>query len=461
MLRHTSIDGLSKPRPLGSGFPEYQAPLSLRFLTVAARIPRPAFSLLELMIGIVILGFGLVMVATMFPVAWSRARTLSQYTVERAITQNAHTTVRALVRVSGPSRIASSFESDLLFQPDLSVADLDVPKTPLVPIAACAAFPTDTSVHALNLENIQVLDRQFVNEDTWLREGGDLYDAFLNIAGPAIEQSFFYKRISFHERLFPPMDRRSSNDFTAPDPRWDDVLDTRRFAWSVLYRLRDIVPFSLTDTSAPGSTRSFDMYYVTLRRGQPAFRYARQKPDSNSLPDPCLLSALPVTPAAMDPDKDVMFPVPWRVQVQFPNSIVLGALPTGIPTEIEVPPDGGSFDASETLMFIQMFQRGTRFIDEINGQVYEVIDQRVSSDADKATLTLDREVLFDDLHIPNADPRCEPCDDTQLIDLELLRTVWVFPPPVEPRSAADAPVIFNGSPPAIAIDIRTLSVASN
>ncbi len=422
-------------------------------------MPRPAFSLLELMIGIVILGFGLVMVATMFPVAWSRARTLSQYTVERAITDNAHTTVRALVRVSGPSRIASSFESDLLFRPNLSVVDLDVPATPLVPIAACAAFPTDTSVHALNLENIQVPDRKFVNEDTWLREGGDLDIAFLNIIGPAIEQSFFYKRISFHERLFPPMDRRSSEDFTVADARWDDALDTRRFSWSVLYRLREMVPFDPAGTSAPGSTRSFDMYYVTLRRGQSTFRYARQDPGFT--PDPCDLTVSPVPPAAMDPDKDVMFPVPWRVQVEFPDDLELAISASGIPTEIKVPPDGGSFDDSETLMLIQMFQRGTRFIDEINGQVYEVIEQRVSSAADKATLTLDREVLFDDLHIPNADPRCEPCDDAQLIDQELLRTVWVFPPPVEPRAAANAPVIFNGSPPAVAIVVRTLSVAPN
>ncbi len=46
------------------------------FLAPSARPRRvTAFSLMELMIGIVILGLGLVMVATMFPVAWTRART--------------------------------------------------------------------------------------------------------------------------------------------------------------------------------------------------------------------------------------------------------------------------------------------------------------------------------------------------------------------------------------------------
>ena len=431
-------------------------------LVGGGRTCRPAFSLLELMIGIVILGFGLIMVATMFPVAWSRARTLSQYTVERAITENAHTTVRSLLRTSGPTHIASSFESDLLFQADLTVPALDVPVRPLAPIAECPDFPSDTSVHALNLENIQVVNRQFVNEDTWLREGGALENAFNSVIGPVVEQSFFYKRISFHERMFPPMERRTSNDFAVPNDPWDAALDTRRFCWSVLYRLRDMISFdATTDISAPGSTRSFDMYYVTLRRAQPAFRYARQKPDANSLPDPCLLSASPVTPAAMDPNKDVAFPVPWRVQVQFTGIFLPGAAPTGIPTEIEVPSTLGTFNENETLMFIQMFQRGTRFIDEINGQIYEVIDQRVSPAADKATLTLDREVLFDDLDMPNNDLRCAPCGVNMLIPEELLRTVWVFPPPVEPRAAPGAPVIFNGSPPAIAIDVRTLSVGPN
>ena len=37
------------------------------------------------MIGITILGLGMVMVATIFPVAWNRARTLSEYTVQRTV----------------------------------------------------------------------------------------------------------------------------------------------------------------------------------------------------------------------------------------------------------------------------------------------------------------------------------------------------------------------------------------
>ncbi len=422
---------------------------------------RPAFSLLELMIGIVILGFGLVMVATMFPVAWSRARTLSQYTVERAITENAHTTVRSLVRVSSVSRNVTSFEGDPLCY-DLG--------TPNQPVSACEGVRSDDRVHVLHMENVRVTDRGFVHEEGWrLADPSDTL-AFWETELPqeeVVELSFYRKRISFHERLFPPMGRRQGVDlftdkFTGPDDRWDNELDTRRFCWAVFHRLRTPVVDDSSGagyecvTEGLGGARSFDMYYVTLRRGQSTFRYARQDPGFT--PNPCDLTVPPVPPAAMDPDSDVMFPVPWRVQVEFPDDLALAINASGIPTEIEVPPDAGNFDDSEILMLIQLFQRGTRFIDEINGEVYEVIEQRVSSAADKATLTLDREVVVEDLDV-GPDSRCNTCS-AGVQDLEeLIRTVWVFPPPVEPRSAADAPVIFNGSPPAVAIDIRTLSVA--
>ena len=420
----------------------------------------PGFSLLELMIGIVILGLGMVMVATMFPVAWGRARTLGEFTVQRAITGNAHATVSSLVRVSGPSRNATSFESDLLYRP-LSEDDPDDPDLTR-PIADCPlSFPSDTFVHTLNLENLQVVDRRFVAENLWLRDGENPDNAERNEAGSVIENSFFRKRVSFHERVYPPMSVRDNVDlitgeFDGEDDRWDDALATRRYGWSVFYRLREVVEPG--DAGAPGTPRSFDMYYVMLRRGQSSLRYARQATDPASLPDPCDLTGSAVDLAAMDSDMDVMFPVPWRVQVLFPTSILCGTVPTGIPTEIEIPPPGVSTKTGT--MLIQMFQRGTRFIDNLNGQVYRVNDRRVAADLKKATLTLDREVLCEDLDIsPENDALCNPCDVDILIDAELRRTVWVFPPPVQPRAKGDDVPVFSGSPPVIAIDVRALIVA--
>lgn len=433
-----------------------------------------AFSLLELMIGIVILGLGMVMVATMFPVAWGRARMLGEFTVERAITGNAHAIVGSLVRVSGPSGIGSSFESDLLFKSQIPPGDTSLPFLPLVPIAECPAFASDTFVHALNLENVQVVDRKFITEDLWRRNGGLLDLAFGSFVGfPVVETSFFQKRISFLERIYPPMGVRDNVNpatgvFIGDDDRWDDALATRRHCWAVFYRLRELMSYDPAGPGAPGSVRSFDMYYVTLRRGQSSFRYARQDAAISSLPNPCTLFAPLAVPAAMGPDNDVMFPIPWRVQVEFPGNLVLKASASGIPTEIEVPAQGAS--AKTQALLVPMFQRGTRFIDTISGQVYRVMDRRVSAAADKATLTLDREVFIEDIDLPivfAGDPWSTMCGvgacdffvNANLMPPELIRTVWVFPPPVELRAKDDDPLVFNGSQPVIGINVRTLNVA--
>ena len=66
------------------------------------RTDRPAFSLAELMIAIVILGLGLLMVASMFPVGWLKARELAEFTTSQSIIGVAEMTVKSLCRVEGP-----------------------------------------------------------------------------------------------------------------------------------------------------------------------------------------------------------------------------------------------------------------------------------------------------------------------------------------------------------------------
>ncbi len=439
---------------------------------------RHAFTLMELMIGIVILGLGLVMVATMFPVAWTRARTLSEYTVQRAIAEGAHPTVMSLVRVSRPSveavpsiADASSFLGDLICDPD----------KPAAPIAACGVdFPSDTWVHALNLENVQVANRQFIREDLWEVEAPRFTPLFVagNIPPVIVNNSFFrHKQVSFLQRVYPPMGLRENVDvagvFVGKDERWDDALATHRFSWALFHRLRN----QLGDCSTPevrSRIRSFDLYYVTLRRPRPTFRYARQDPtDAGSVPDPCFLNKPPVVPVARAPMFDVMFPVPWRVQVEFPPSLVLKSDPltglptpniTGVPTEIEVPPSGLSTPPETSAMLVQMFATGTYFIDEITGRVYRVVKRRVTGAGDRAVLTLDREIFLEDIDLPENDPRCFTCAVISPVHLvadaaELLRTVWVFPPPVQAtRGPGDVP-IFEGSQPVVGIDVRTVNIA--
>ncbi len=424
------------------------------------------FSLLELMIGIAILGLGMVMVATIFPVAWSRARTLSEYTAEKSATAGAYTTVKSLVHVSGSSRNSSSFHGDLLwdFLNDRS-------------IRACRNYwaddsefyadvlPHDTLVHALNMENIRVEERRFISEDTWMIQDPDgvLYrEGDVNVGDSAgqdvVEESFFRSRIRFHQRVYPPIERREDVDRTGTfqqgedGDRWDDALATRRFCWSVLHRF----------TRKPAykdETRSFQLFIVTLRRPNPNYRYARQDREGG-IPNPCDLTIGAVVPEALPPDQDVMFPVPWRVQVEFPD-IKIDDEPTGVPTEILVPPRGASNDEDVNRMLSGMFPTGAYFIDEVTGKYYKVTKRRVTGAmGEQAHLTLDQEVVVKDLDLDNDDPRCsEPfCVVDRLDDAERLRTVWVFPPAVEATRGPKDTLVFQGNQPVVGISEPVLKV---
>ncbi|MBI1826219.1 MAG: prepilin-type N-terminal cleavage/methylation domain-containing protein [Planctomycetes bacterium] len=216
---------------------------------------------------------------------------------------------------------------------------------------------------------------------------------------------------------------------------------------------------------AMGSARNFDIYYVMLRRPSPTYRYAQQDAsDLNHVPNPDDRSAAPIVPSAQNAQSDVAFPVPWRVQVEFPKDLPSAfdrtpprLPPTGAPVEITVPPQkmGGGPDAK--LMVIQMFPQGTLFVDEVTGVVYRVVKQRIAATGDSATLTLDKEVLAEDLddgaifRMPGGNPQ------VQLDPDETIRTVWVFPPSVEPGRADGSPPTFSGGSPAVSIDVDGLT----
>ncbi|MCH7840082.1 MAG: prepilin-type N-terminal cleavage/methylation domain-containing protein [Planctomycetes bacterium] len=454
-------------------------------------LPRRAFSLLELMIAMTILSLGLIMVATMFPVAWSRARDLSEQTVQQTAAGAAQAAVRSLVRPSGLEVIepfnlstkkcegdpklrlnSGSLAGDLFYDPILGQT------------SNCVPIPSDTNVHALNLENLPVAGNLPVPEDPWRQElipwllepnkgwCGDL--SFVLDLGCGFGQNSFYSaQITLAQRMFPPLPvwSGSASDY--------ERLDRRRFCWAVFHRLRAGVGPQVGTPAGPKfismaeegirSARRLDVYYVTLRRPQPTSRYAMQDPGLAFIPDPRNLTGAPlVAPQAQPPAADVMLPVPWRVQVQFttvPSTLATAATATGIPTEIEIPPPNyPSNNVAAQRMLVQMFPVGAQFIDEISGRVYRVVQRRITgAEGEKAFLTLDREVLFEDLDLPAGYPWCmggcisgTPPLDPQ----ELLRTVWVFPPPAEPRqSASQKYPLFEGRPPVVGIDVRTLVVS--
>lgn len=495
--------------------------------------PRRAFSLVELMIAIVILGLGLVMVATMFPVAWGRARDLGEFTQHQSITPLAENLAKALLHSPGPSNpitalptpVGVSFAGDLFYHEAFAAAAVaaaantaatGVTPSPIPnpsPRIAVDPFnwPNDTWVHAVNMENIRVEDPGFVAEDPWQLERAldPMTDPSPNLDPSVVERSYWNPQINVHQRIHPPLPQRrdimidsplrgTPNDetatFTGDDDSWDDRVGTRRFAWSLLHRLPTVLPPPPTppsppspqgnaaavnaavaaDAAAAASDRVFDMYYVTLRRPQPTNRYARQDP-TGGLPDPYDVTAAPVVPRARPPEDDVMLPVAWRVQVEFPETIVrrfdmTTGIPvdsaTNIPTVVQVPPEAFTGSSEAKRMLVTMFPRGTKFIDEITGQIYHVSRIRVEEPlGEKVFLTLDREIFLEDVDFPvdinhpAGDPRClGVCVVGNLDNEERIRAVWVYPPPVEERDPDNPFPVFSGNTPVVDIEVQTLTV---
>jgi len=498
--RDRGIEG-SRPGAMQSPIGNRQSAIgnSDFFILNSRSARRPAFSLLELMIAIVILGLGLVMVAAMFPVAWDRARELSEHTTDQAAAGFAHSTVTSLLE---PAQVADTElmakDPDSNAPPTPCSTNKDVPQRDQRVVSAglagdlvydpdlviefgidCPILYSDTRVHALHMENLPAVGNLPVAEEPWRLEL--VLDFFAPDFAPCddpnaafcpgegfLARSFRSPQVRAAQRVYPPLESWTgiSLDFAQ--------LDNRRFCWAVLHRLRRIVgpqyglpspPYPLPQDAARTAIdepRAFDMYYVTLRRPQPTSRYARQDP--TTAPNPTRLEeTVVVTPQALPSTGDVLLPVPWRVQVHFRSDIFPAGEATGVPTEVEVPPPSLT-NASAGRFLVQMFPVGTKFIDEITGLIYTVAQRRViGADGERAVLTLDTEVVREDVDLPPSDITCVAgCVPGVLDPTEQLRTVWVFPPPAEARSAATDPYPFlDGTTPVVDITVRTLTLAPN
>ena len=476
---------------------------------------RHAFSLIELMIAIVILGLGMVMVATMFPIAVSRARSLADATRTPSMENAARIAVSLSSRVDGLE--GSSFVGDMIIGRELLGSNEDI----LVALS-------DTRVHQLNMENLRIgsnntgVIRSYVPFRSLPWSGGRLSwhidpPDFLLVPPGALQTqsdtycngfgickgSFQQPRVRFEDRLFPPQRPREHVsvegvfDESDIDDQWDEILNGRRYAWAVLHRLREPVGPTRIDqillseeellaaaVAARNKVRELDFYYVALRRPNATQRYAVQNPDTapnvyhgsygdGDVVNYAMTSMPDRVPAALPPEEDVILPEPWRVQIQLPETIVPRAESTGIPTEVLVPPpalvqgSGGASPAA-VIMLADMFQAGTRFVDEVNGQVYKVVRERLTPLGQNSgaqlgkTLTLDREITLEDIEdqLPQ-DPAfpCAGCEANLIDSQELLRTVWVFPLPVQVDRPGNGVVIYDGPQPVINIRVRSATLS--
>ncbi len=404
---------------------------------------RSAFSLAELMIAIVILGLGFLMIASMFPVAWSRARDLTEFTVHATAAETAETTVGLLGRVTNPQAgTLSSFIGDVA---------LDIPLASIVQAG-------DSNVHALELSNAFAFPATVGAfglvwpESTDIDMTNILVDPRLILLS-GLNAAIPPPLVSLEQRLIPPLRPRPA--MAGPEQnRWDELLGARRYIWSVLYKFDDPVPVTGTET------RSVTMFFFTLRRTQSSHRFARQE----------YASIAPTTaPQALVLNQDMLFPVPWLINLK-----VIGnwdpmtgdsAASTGVPSEALTNPTS---DPAARLIG-RMLQPGAILIDRLTGAVYTVKDHRYVGPNltydEEAAITLDREILFTDLGLPSTTPpplvRIDTIDDGTPVMLGGdRRDFWVFPPPVD-RSIT-TPVAFpefTGKQPVVAVETRQMVFA--
>jgi hypothetical protein len=418
----------------------------------------------ELLIAIVILGIGMLMAATMFPIAWSRARDLAEFTVQSSASEAAETTVRMLCNVAntagvaGGALVGTSFLGDQLYAVD----------TASPPMA-------DGRVHVLHVQNLlaEANASDAIVWDEWSRDTGaiaprpqesatlqaliqvdktygDLAGTIVDVLPTVVPVS----QIEIHERMMPPMEPYPTGS-PPPDPvafdRWETQFANRRFAWAVLYK------FNSPDAINGDDVRDMTFYFVTLRRTQATHRYARQD-------DSLGANSNTMTPQALGPDEDMRLPVPWLVNLKivgywdsgtgatldFNNDPTRGI---GIPSEA-IANEGG---AEGGRLIAQMIQRGSVLVDYKRGAVYTVNEHRYTGTGTaydyEATLTLDREVVVADIDSDafNTPTTIEPDDDN--------RDFWVFPPAVIRPSPDDAFPAFDGKQPVVSVVTRQMFFA--
>lgn len=448
-----------------------------------------ALSLAELMIAIVILGLGLLIVASMFPIAWMRARDHVEFNEVRVATDSAETLLKLKLQVAAynPPDGADCSDWDqthLCFDRTSFLGDLGI----YLAATSETLDGSDRRVHPVNMYSMAVdpeayeaglpvpfmyppENEVFVPENPCRLEFPDL----------DLEEFYPKARIAFEDRLLPPLPVKlnpdlavNKNNFSEAQmntilAQWYAQLRTRRFGWAVLARMnngdgnwidpeiaiagsedaRDITyrinkggPIVL-HSDAFDDPRVFTMYYVTLRRTQDTFRFPQQSAVAANLPSiPPNGNAVEVQ--ALGPEFDTVLPTPWRVQVYVPNPPDLEDA-TGVPSEVEV----NTTDVQTGPIVTQFLTRGAYMIDEENGQVYQVVRRKLTNTDRSAILTLDKEIT-------EADVRPTGLASGASSEPYWVRTVWVFPPPVEAARGPDGELIIAGTQPVVGIEVRPL-----
>jgi len=422
------------------------------------------------MIAVVILGVGLLIVASMFPVAWTKAREQVEATNIANTLVSAQTVIKPKLRVS--KQIATWTGEDSAFDaltPSSFLGDLGVFMNTTFDGSTTPRRGSDTAVHPINMFNLAASPDLYAASsgsvegmpeatgDVFVRENPHRLET---VAAP-----FSFRppppQVRFEDRLLPPVPARLRLAGGSPTPDeegiladWVEQLRQRRYCWGMLARLNngdewgtDFVGegVSYENDASFGEPRFVTFYYVTLRRTHGQQRFPQQAccPIGDNLwpvhQSAATYASQVATPAAWSLFADTVFPTPWRVQVYVPFP---SDEPTGLPSEIEV----NTLNVQTGSIVTNMLPRGAYMIDELNGNVYKVVRRRLIEDDTAAILTIDSEITIADITPPGL-----PFDQNR----DRLRTVWVYPPAVELQRDANDQPIFEGSNPVVGIEVRT------
>lgn len=410
----------------------------------------------EMLIAVVILGIGLLITSSMFPIAWLKARDVAEMTALPACTETASVHLDMLMRASGPVNYSASnpFVRTSFFPGDW----VGSPAIPPNERYRAAIYP-DRRVHHLNMGNYLARD---VNpndglpdsmEPDWLNFSGStelpvadntwtldeviaegLRDSTVRdaIAGAVLHAA----QVAPHVRMYPPLDAAPASSATAQEKAlWLERLEKRRYVWSVFYRFGELPGpdpalrhelvtagtgepqlLATTDSSLRQS-RLINLYFFTLKRPASA-RYARQEGANPTTNLTWSAGRRTDAPTALPPEFDVLMPAPWRIEAlvttaTMPDcSLFMDNNPnndparSGIPTEIEI----------SNLTISDLVQQGTYLLDDRTGEVFRVTARKnVPGNPARATLVLDKEYNPSDLCLaPEFNPEPPTTEDNYL-----------------------------------------------
>lgn len=441
-----------------------------------ARTPR-AFSLIELLIAVMILGIGITLVATVFPVAIAHTQQTVQQSIAPSVADTAVAILKAkldtwrdangdgIVRTAGPRELvptqpqeASDWPDDLPRALPGCLSDTDITANEVYyPIPALNMWRPAAFADAANwelLQNPAFGPTDPVFGENWLPLAAIIplphspYPFGMNCpytSGFGAAPDLPY-RINPLDRAYPTVPTTWASG--EPMDLWVDRsldptlplgvlqrLNRRAFSWSAFARRLGNPDDAFPDV-AP---REFSVVIAVHFRADPASRFPAQRTQTGDFRD--LSRPAPTAGDGSDNQApDGIFPQPWLVFFDADDN----------PATLDTDYGFGRIQCHPAAA--RLLPPGAIFVDLENGEPHTVLTRTIDEARNIAILTLAPIDTTDDPNRPNGITGVSDYMEDHFRRVNntfpLADFAWVFPPPVIDRSnpartiyAADAPVI--------------------